>query len=200
MKILFLAEPYMNLHQPIIDEMERQGHVVTFVEDEHLPFDWHQPWRGWHDKLRMMINARCLNSYSRYWKKRISSQKEFSDKYDMLFAINGCSVHKTLLTHMKKVSPALKTVLYLWDNSSFYNYFHNARLFDKVATFDYNDHKRFNAQLLPFYWVEKKTENSEIKYLLSTVGSNHDGRLDICRKIYDSLNNSPNMSDQIGGG
>lgn len=197
MKILFLAEPYMDLHLPIMEEMRRQGHDVTFIKDEHLLFDWHQPWRGMHDKLLMKFKASLSNSYSRYWKKRIKNNDAFNDAYDLLFAINGCCVHKTLIKHLKKRSPLIKTVLYLWDNSLFYDYFHNAHLFDKVATFDYNDHKKYGARLLPFYWLESEIGDYAPKYWLSTVGSNHDGRLDICRKIYQSLASAPDYTNSM---
>ncbi len=45
MRILLLAPVYMNLHLPIINEMQRQGCEVTFIEDIMFPYDWKYPWK-----------------------------------------------------------------------------------------------------------------------------------------------------------
>jgi hypothetical protein len=187
MKILFIAEPFMNLHQPIVDEMRRQGHDVAFFADERLPFDWKECWWG-RGKYLKHIKAVAFRYYQKYWEKRIAECHELSQPYDLLFVINGYCFHSCLLKHLRKISQGIKAELYLWDNSAVYDYFHNAKYFNRVITYDFVDAQKYGAELLPFYWIPS-TEPTPVssKYLLSIVGSNHDGRLDICRKIYDEL-------------
>lgn len=192
MRILFIAEPYMNLHLPIIDEMRRQGHEVVFLEDEKLDFDWRLPWISWKQKPYLLMKSKVFRLWPNYWRKRIQQNQHLFDKpFDILFAVNGRSLHKTFFEYLKHHSPAIKSFLYLWDNSKFYNYFRNSTYFDRIATYDYLDSKEFGVELLPFYWTpNSSTTNSpshQDSYLLSIVGSNHSGRLTLCNKIYDTL-------------
>ncbi len=91
---------------------------------------------------------------------------------------------------LRKNSPDLKSVLYLWDNSQFYDYYHYAFLFDKIMTYDINDSIKYNVKLLPFYWqpVSADLLNLPTKYKISIIGSNHNGRYAIVQNIDKQLN------------
>jgi len=154
MKILFMAEPYMGLHIPIIEEMKKQGHDVVFVTDEHLPFNWRSPYVRKRKKLQTGLKTLFTKAYKKYWQERTARQIELNDKYDMFFAINGCCLHPIFLNHLRQKSPDIKTLLYLWDNSDFYDYYHIAGLFDRVATYDLKDSEKYNVEFLSFYWID----------------------------------------------
>lgn len=188
MRILFIAEPYMNLHLPIINELEEQGHEVVYIEDKHPEFDWKESWRGIRNRIFRRLKAIINRSYRKYWNKRFSLDNRLEKPFDLLLVINGCSFHPYLLNRLRKIYPDIYTVLYLWDNSAFYDYFHNADHFDKVVTYDMNDAEKYHADLLPFFYTKDMKPSSGLsKYLISTVGSNHSGRLEISRKIYSDL-------------
>lgn len=183
MNILFLAPSYMGLYLPIVQELKKQGHKVFWIEDVMLPYDWNIPWRGWHDRMFRKIKGVLDNSFVNYWRTKINEIPELSDSYDILFCVNGCSFHPFIKTHLQKQNTSLHSVLYLWDNSSFYDYFHNAKYFDKVLTYDINDSVKYKVKLFPIYWQENKHKNLPIIYDLSMVGSNHDGRYDIAKAV-----------------
>ena len=173
--------------------MQRQGHDVVFLEDEKLDFNYRLPWIGRKRKPLLWIKSIWKSSWKKYWEHQFRTCQELSDcTYDLLFVINGISLHKSFFKHFSRTSPDAKKVLYLWDNSKFYNYFRYASYFDRIATYDYFDHKEYGAELVPFYWWQKDNSCSndvdiEERYLLSIIGSNHSGRLDICTKIFGSL-------------
>lgn len=188
MRILFLAEPYMNLHLPIIKELEERGHDVVYLNDIHPDFDWKERWRGKLDRSLRHLKAILRRSYQRYWDNVISSDDRLKVPFDLLLVINGCSFHPYLLKKLKGMTPNIKSVLYLWDNSDFYDYFSNAHAFDKVMTFDMKDADRYHVKLLPFFFTKDMVSGSnQPRYLISTVGSNHSGRLEICKKIYNDI-------------
>lgn len=189
MKILLLAPEYLGLYKPILSELQKQGHIVKMIKDEMLDFDWHYPYRSAFDKLGRIIKATCNNSWKNYWRNRMEKEACIKEFYDLFICINGCCVHPILLKKQKEINPRIKTVLYLWDNSAFYDYFHNAGLFDKVMTYDINDSVKYKVQLLPFYWVNSEHKDVPIQYTLSMVGSNHDNRYGITKDIVKQCKN-----------
>lgn len=197
MKILLLAEPYMNLHLPIIKELEAEGHTVVHIMDRQLDYGWHNPWRGKRDRLFRRVKCLLSRSYQRYWKRLLKNDDRLQNKFDLLFVINGCSFHPILLEKLRKENHDIETRLYLWDNSQFYDYYYNAGYFDKVLTYDIDDARKYGVELLPFYWPKDIHNSSEVKFRFSIIGSNHDGRLDICRKIVNACNKNNHLPDFI---
>ena len=185
MRILLLAPVYMDLHLPIMNEMSRQGHEVTFMEDVMFSWDWRYPWRGWRDKTCRRMNFFIRKTFQNYWKEVLNSKPELHYTFDYFIVINGCSFHPCLLKSLRKESPGLKTALYLWDNSSFYDYYHYATCFDRVMTYDIDDSHKYNVKFLPFYWQHIPADllKLPIRYKLSMIGSNHDGRYRIAKSI-----------------
>lgn len=125
----------------------------------------------------------------------LNNRPELNRAFDYFIAINGCSFHPYLMKSLRKKSSNLKTVLYLWDNSKFYDYFYYATCFDKVMTYDIDDSQKYNVDLLPFYWqpISEDLLNLPIKYKLSMIGSNHDGRYRIAKIVDNQLNDSKSV-------
>ncbi|MBR2958435.1 MAG: hypothetical protein IKC19_02230 [Bacteroidales bacterium] len=183
MRILFLAPSYLNLYKPIQEELERQGHHVTFFEDIPYKPDWVNTWRK-------KIAALSFNPHIIYWKRFFRHQKElFNQKFDILLCINGVSFHPILLKKLKKSNPKIYASLYVWDTSNYYNYYKYSHAFQKISTFDIEDSGKYGASFLPFYWlpIKQDKKNNTEKYSLSLVGSEHDGRTNIVTTISSQL-------------
>ena len=178
----------MGLYQPIVAELERQGHEVVFVEDKMLDYDWKYPYRSVLDRTKRYCDCHVHKRFERYWDSILAQRADVRQHFDELIVVNGCSFCKYFWNTVRSFNKHLKAVLYLWDNSSFYDYFHYRSLFDKVMTYDLDDSIKYGVKLLPFYWQDKPDGGGGIKYKLSMIGSNHSGRLDIARKIVSQLN------------
>lgn len=180
MNILLLAPTYLDLYKPIKEELENQGHNVTFCIDYLL--EYHCRWT-----LKKMWKIIYLTKDIRkiYWKHFFRKDKEkiFEQKYDHLICIDGTSFHPILIKKMKKNNPQMTSTLYVWDTNKYYDFFWKAPYFDNVLTFDLEDSLEFKVSFLPFYWVPYKTEETERKYSLSIVGSEHDERLRIVEDV-----------------
>lgn len=188
MNILFIAEPYMNLHLPIIEELERQGHKVVYVDDQCQVWEWKQRWRGKRDKILQRAKAFLTGRYQQYWRAKIKKHNLMNQKFDLLFVINGCTFHPYLLRQLQKRQPNIRTVLYLWDDSGIFDYFHYAKYYNKIYTYDLKDSLKHGVNLLPFFFTHQMyPDANKPKYLISTIGTNHSNRLSICRKIYSQL-------------
>lgn len=190
MRILFLVPKYLDLYVPIYKELEKQGHHVEIVFDVPHSIDPFLRCRGYKTitqfvKLCLFM---LLKIGKEYWRKRIIDNNILNCRYDLLLCINGCSFDPYLLNHLRIRNENIKSILYLWDTTKYYNYTRNAKYFDKVFSFDWLDCRKFNLNYLPFYWIDNESDKNDIKYKMSIIGTNHDGRLNIVERIAEQLN------------
>lgn len=190
MKILFLTPTYNNLYLPILKAMEVAGHQVVYIEDKDFKYSPYYRGNGCLFLLKRLLKLAYFKFYdveNKYWKYQIKHNPLISDKFDLLFCIQGLSLGNVLLKHLRNHNPQIKTALYVWDTCSYYDYSVNFHYFDKVVTFDLYDSLRYNIDFLPFYW----TKNPQLshKYDISIVGTDHDGRLDIVENIARQIEN-----------
>ena len=142
MRILFLAPDYVGLHKPIIDEMERQGHEVVWVEDIDLPYNFRIP-RAGLNKLRCRVNAYLRRPHKKFWHKILKERKdEFSKPFDLFFCINGRTLCKELFDYLQTSSQSIRKVLYVWDTQKVFDFYYYKEQFDKCLTFDFEDSQR----------------------------------------------------------
>ena len=154
-------------------------------------FDWKYPYRNFLDRAKRKWDCFIKKRFEEYWYSIFSTRSDLKRHFDELIVINGCSLHPCFLKKIRSLNRNVKAILYLWDNSSFYNYYYYIKEFDKVMTYDINDSKKYGVRLLPFYWENNKNISffSGPKYKLSMVGSNHSGRLQIARSVSEQLEN-----------
>ena len=191
MKILLLAPNYLNLYLPILQQLSERGDTCFVICDENLicdPYFENKSFLGMIKNHYHRFQWKRNRKYESYWQYKIESTPELSRQYDILFVINGCLFHPYLLNHLKTINPLIRSYLYVWDSSRYYQYFRFYKSFDKVYTFDLKDSKKFKVEFLPFYWVQMSTPIiDEKKYFMSIVGSNHDGRLALVSTIANQL-------------
>lgn len=191
MRILLLAHPYLNLYIDIVNELREQGHRVTIIEESKIPGD---PYHKNQNKLKrkILIYKWEINKVSeKYWLNKFKLSI-LNQEYDLLFVIQGCTFNPILLEHLKKINPNIKSSLYIWDTNKIYDFYRNVRYFDKVFSFDLNDvnsDKNKKMQYLPFFWPKQIINYDElpIKYKISSIGTNHDDRYFIYKKIITVL-------------
>lgn len=185
MRILLLAPDYLNLYKSIVNELTRNGHSVVYLKDKMLPFDSYFPPLTIKRRVKRMYNVLWSN-YEKYWDEVFYSNEELLEPFDLLFVINGCSFHNRLLKLLRKNNPQIRSSLYLWDTCKYYNYMRNIKYFDTVKTFDLNDSAIIgNGSFLPFFWIPTLDNKENIIWDVFSIGSHHDGRYEIFRKIKD---------------
>ena len=126
MRILLLTPYYLDLYLPIVAELEKEGHNVILVEDNPLMCDPYIRKTEIIEKIRQYyhcIKYAYQKKYELFWEEQFRIRKEMSIPFDILFVINGCSFHRYLLDKLKRYNPQIKSVLYVWDSSRYYDYF-----------------------------------------------------------------------------
>ena len=190
MKILFIAPSYLGLYKPIYEELCNQGHEVTCLIQEDFKSDPFLKMSFFLIRLINLLKWKIKRIPLKYWISQCKN-KELDQKFDVLFVIQGTTFDPYLLTFLKKRNPNLKSSLYIWDSNRWYDFFRNAKYFDKVFSFDLHDVKKSklpNVSFLPFYWTEDLADtNIDIKYSISSIGTNHHGRLAIYKQVYSQL-------------
>lgn len=179
MKILLVAETYLDLYVPILEEFKKQGHNVVFIAGDTLPSDTHRIEMNPINRCYKYVYNCVFDIYKKYWEKKFIDIKELNQRFDYYIDIQGVTFCPYLLNKLKSINPKIKSTLYIWDSSKIYDYFRNAKYFDKVLTFDFDDSKKYNyAIFLPIYWTPVNSIRA-INCDLSIVGTDHDDRLRI---------------------
>ena len=187
MRILFIANSHLNLYKDIEEELLRQGHQVITVEDKMFKTD---PFYRMGDFAILKKGLfKVFNPHNSYWKKKIRKDKRLSDHFDMLLVLSGASIGKYLIEYLEKTNPNIRKVLYTWDSCTYYDFNRLTHWFDKCYTFDLLDSKSSAFwKLLPIYYVpSEQLSNVHKEYDLFCIGTNHDGRYSLLKKIIPQL-------------
>ena len=187
MKLLLLVPQYLDLYKPIIEELKNQGNKVEVIFDEQIPKDPYKRCQGMQVIKQLIKKIVFWYIIRKYWKTKIKEENVLNLYYDIFLCIDGCSFDNYLLKKLKNVNPSIRSIIYLWDTSKYYDFIRNIKYFDKVLSFDIEDCHKYNMIYLPFYWKPTNVQSPNILYKMSIIGSNHDGRLEIVEKIAKQL-------------
>lgn len=187
MNILLLAHPYLDLYTIIVEELIKQGHSVTVLKECKIPGDPYYKCQNKYKRKFLIWKWKKQKKAEKYWIKKFKLC-ELNRKYDLLFVIQGCTFHPILLQHLKIYNPEIKTSLYIWDTNRMYDFFRNVRYFENVYSFDLKDvelDESGKVKFLPFFWSSGilKYDNLPVVYDISSIGTNHDGRYFIYKKL-----------------
>lgn len=188
MKILFIANNYLNLYKEIEKELIHQGHnVITIIDPNYGSYV--------RAKCKLPIRLQIKKYFAeknrifdKYWQTKCLVEPQLNQAYDLLFVIQGLSFSPVLLDHLRHYNPNIKSSLYIWDSNLTFDFFHNAPYFDKVFSFDWYDVQHDESRkvkYLPFFWTKdlEEYDNEDIVYDISSVGTSHDGRLKIFKTL-----------------
>ena len=186
--VLFLAPKVANIYLDIITELKRQGYEVDYYEYKSYKLDPH--YLKGYVKYGKVFSSKLISSYfiKRDWTKLLASEP-YNKVYDYLFVIDGYSLHPCLFESLRKRNTHIKTINYLFD-STYSNYEFNVHFpyFDKVATFDLSDSKKYAINLLPIYWPLLKNEYVSQDIDMFGLGSDVGQRF----QLFSSLNDYSN--------
>lgn len=189
MNILFVHSNIYGLSQYIENELKRQGHIVDKLEDFILPYENGFKKIGLIRKIKNLLHNYKKTS-ERIWEDFFrTNPKYLNNDYDLCLCTNGFSLSPYFFEKIKEKNKKIKFVLYLWDSIKFFDFERNFSFFDSIYSFDYNDSKENqNITYLPFYWMPPTVAcNKPSSYYMSTVGTNHRGRLYIAEKVAQQL-------------
>jgi hypothetical protein len=185
-KVFFLANPYLDLYKSIVTELERQQYDVYVFLDRTFRCD--PDFKNNRFRWLKKIIFITFNFRKQYWKKAVR-QPCFNEKYDIFLCLQGYSVDKILIDRLRKNNTDIKSILYLWDSNSHYNFSKNFKFFDKIFTFDRIDALRYKVHHLPIYWVneENRQQPEKTEYKVFFVGSLHSDRYWLLKNITQQL-------------
>ncbi|MBQ9310483.1 MAG: hypothetical protein IJ222_06420 [Bacteroidales bacterium] len=156
MKALFIGTDYMGLYKDIVAGLEQKGYEVDFIPEDLREED--PDYRASGGMYRQTPSA-YARRIEHEWKDRLS-QPEHSGRYDLLFVLDGVSIHPCVFEILKGRNPGMKAVNYLFDTvRGIYPFDKNFRYFERIATFDREEAVKFNIAFLPIYWVDGGTDN-----------------------------------------
>lgn len=182
-KTILLFMPAMfDLHNQVQKALRKLDFEVDYIEDKPIRFS------------PLYTKAKFKYIKKIYFKLSNPNKRELiktgilnsNKKYDYFLCIDGFSLDELLISHLKRVNPNIKSILYLYDSINLYNFTKYFGWFDKVYTFDYDDAKKYNINLLPLFWDIinlPNTPTNNYTYDLFFVGKLHSDRFRILNHI-----------------
>lgn len=120
----------------------------------------------------------------------VRDYKILSQRYDIVFVINGHYISNTVYDYLKKNNPNARFILYLWDDAKNLfrrNYFD---YFNEKYSYNLSDCAQYGMEYLPMFVRTKKVEHLKSKYDIAFIASAHTDRVSIAKKIYDLYHNN----------
>lgn len=188
MRILLLAPHNYDFTAAIANEMKLRGYDVTCLEDKTFGNDYLLSYHNITKRWIKYLIGRSTKKKSKYWQSQFKNNPDLLEVFDVLLCINGYSICEEFFHLLKKISPKIKTVYYLWDSCMLYAFNFNFKNFDRCVTFDFEDAKKFKIEYLPMFWIPDKTDkpNNISAFFIGTI---HSDRYYILRKLIMQLNN-----------
>lgn len=182
-KILFACDRILDNY---VDEMrkgfENQGYDVTFIDKNGLILDR-------KNKLKIKI-IKYLNlekilkkSMNNYYKNNIKIYKN----YDAVLSIGGGELSNLLIETVKKYSPNIKFVKFIWDTADL-KYIQNIKkIYDKIYTFEKSDAEKYKINFRTSFFIDNEFVLWDKKnidcYYLGAIRDNK--RYNYVNKLYE---------------
>ncbi|CAN4272326.1 hypothetical protein MCEMSEM29_01155 [Methylophilaceae bacterium] len=180
-KILFIAPEFFGYEKEIVAELERRGAEVDFIPDR--PFK--SPFMKAVTRLRRELVLKLAESFF------LKAIKRFNrNNYDLILVVLGECVSPKLLTNLRVQFPKATFTLYMWDSFKNRKFLpKNVPYFDKCFTFDFDDAKNYGMQFRPLFYSNgfKKTEEKNLKFDISFIGTAHSDRYKVVSKVVANL-------------
>lgn len=151
MNVLFIGPDYMDLYKDIIKGFELLGYNVDFIPEMKRSED---PYYIAIQGNGKMLEANYQAQIRKEWLD-ILSLDAYNKKYDLLFVLDGMSIHPCLFEVLNNRNPQIYKVNYLFDTvRGVYRFDKLFPYFDTVATFDREESEKFNIDFFPIFWTK----------------------------------------------
>jgi len=178
-KIIFIAPSYFNYHELIIENLEKNGFSVDFLEDINSGFLY----------TLFSKSAFVFKKYKESFQKKALSKLK-NGNYDLMIVIGGKAFDLEFWSYIKDKYD-FKKILYQWDSLKNFDYRGMSHFFDVVKTFDSVDAKNQEIVYLPLFYKGKIDSYVDEDIDLLFIGIWHSDRIEILNKIteYANVNN-----------
>lgn len=175
--ILLIAPCFFGYEQHIINELNKAGACVTFVNS--LPPDYLYHPITISERMFGTINSKIFSFFINLFEKKIKNSIR-NIKYDYFIVINGRYIRESIINYIKEkhLKQDSKSILYYWDSISVLcDDINRRKYFDRIFSFDNIDCEASQGAIkfLPLFYVDEYVKLKEIKskitYDLATVGS-----------------------------
>ncbi len=186
-KIFFVGPILYDYNKNIINELEKKGAIVTFIQEKSYNFIFN---------FAQSLNSKIYRKLCNLHKNKIKSYLSRYE-YDYVFIIRGEILDEDFLVDLKKLSKKAIWIMYQWDSNTNIEYFSKVHLFDKCFSFDLGDCKsNKDVKLLHLFYTQ---EFEKIRFRvvprcgcadLLFIGAVHSNRYERIKDIEKKLNKS----------
>src|SRR5450830_142457 len=177
MRILLICPSFYDYHKQIVNELQRQGHEVTFFAE--------RPTRLIYSFAKKLPQNLTNFIFDKFQQKILSIYKNHT--FDLVLVIRGEIIAPWLINSMRGLQPSCRFVLYQWDSLKVVDFEKLIPLFDQTETFDSVDAKSLGISYFPLFFVPGYRSDKQISIKtsdLTFVGSYHETRYLKLKKVH----------------
>lgn len=179
-RVILIAPKFFNIETEIKEAIEKQGATVDFFVDKVFHHDPKSSLTKGVIKSIYTILDTHRNKKKKYWKQLLPS----FNTYDILIWVDGYSFSPLVIDKLVSDNKSIKKILYMYDDTSFYDWTSEFKYFDRIDTFDERDSKKYNLNYLPLYWCKFDNIPKEKVFDLSFVGGFVPERCEDLKKLW----------------
>ncbi|MDX6979501.1 CgeB family protein [Citrobacter freundii] len=175
-RVLLVCPRFFGYETKIAESLSRLSYEVDFIDE--------RPSNSVIFKIiqRLGINFLIKKIIYRYFMEEISKLEGAC--YDVALFINIESVDKKILKLFNDKLKLSNRILYMWDSSKNKPNFPKLIChFDKVATFDPIDSKRFCLEYIPLFYSKRQNKIVKKSFDISFIGTAHSDRYKVASEI-----------------
>ena len=144
-KILFIGPVFHDYHSQIINKLEENGALITFIPERSYGLKFKIINNYFKPKLKLLQQD--------HYKKSFEALTD--SKFDILLIIRGYMLDIEILEDFRKKNPMCKIIMYQWDSQKTNPFVHLTPFIDKIYSFDFKDcEENIKLQYLPLFYTE----------------------------------------------
>ncbi len=180
MKILLIGINFGSYELKIKQELENQGHIVTYMFDADPRFN----------VIKRLCGARMANKVNECYRNKCL--RTMPHNYDQIIVIVGRALTADFLERVRKGSPRAIFKLFLWDDVKRVENFTAVRSFyEYIYSFDLKDCQEYGFLHLPLFFIEEQSEDeaykSRKKYDVYSAMFSHSDRIRIVKSMNEQI-------------
>lgn len=178
-RLLFIGPKFYNYHNEIKKGFEDKGYIVDYYSD--------RPGDGLITKSLIRLNKKLLTATCNSYMTRIIKDTKMNH-YDVVFVLYGQCFSRKMIKRLKEAHKEARFIFYMYDPiASMPDRLDFSKEFDKFATFELSDSKKYGIPLIPLFYTPEDMPKEDLVFDACFIGTMMPGKYKLVNEILNEF-------------